>query len=325
MTGPDMLTGTLEKLGGQLGRRFLIAVWLPNLLFWGGLTALAVTGWGWTEAARWWHERSTEARAAMALGAFTASLLIGSVWSARLPALVRLLAGYWPGLPGLARLRRRRAGRYRRRHGTVVTDPRVFAREAPYYPSAAEDVMPTRFGNVLRSAETHPYDRYGIDAVLVWPRLYPVLPQRFAAQLAVAASDVDLMVTLCGLGVLFAGGGGVLAAAVVSWYAALLCCGGGLLLAWIAYRGAVQTALAYAAMVKSAFDVHRGRLIDAMGLERPVSWKTELDQWRQLGHVWLQGTPEDGPGAGKLRYPERPCPPCPVCHPVRSGSPSPTP
>ncbi|MFJ8112079.1 hypothetical protein [Streptomyces sp. NPDC096132] len=317
-----MLTGTLEKLGGQLGRRFLFAVWLPNLLFWGGLTALTVTGWGWADAARWWHERGTEARAAMALGAFSASLLIGALWSAQLPLLVRLLEGHWPRLPGLNAVRERCTDRYRLRHRTVVTDPKVFAREAPYYPLAEDDVMPTRFGNVLRSAETHPYDRYGIDAVLVWPRLYPVLPQRFAAQLAVAASDVDLMVTMCGLSVLFAGAGGVLAAIVLSWYAALACGGGGLLLGWIAYRGAVHTALAYAALVKSAFDVHRGLLIDALGLERPVSWTTELAQWRQLGNVWLQGTPEAGDGARALRYPQHPCPPCPLCHPPQAGGPA---
>ncbi len=305
----------LEKLGGQLGRRFLLAVWLPNVLFWGGLAALAVTGRGWTDAARWWHERGVEARTALVLATVAASLVVGSVWSAQLPPLTRLLAGYWPGLPGLAALRDRRTGRHRRRHRTVMTDPKVFVREASYYPLAEDDVMPTRFGNVLRSAEAHPYDRYGIDAVLVWPRLYPVLPSRFAAQLAAAASDVDLMVTVFGLGLAFAGAGGALAAALLSWWAAVACCAGGLLVALIAYRGAVHTAFVYAALVKSAFDVHRGLLIDALGLERPVSWSTELAQWRQLGKVWLQGAPEAGAGARALRYPDRPCPPCPLCHP----------
>ena len=41
-------------------------------------------------------------------------------------------------------------------------------------PSQPDQVMPTALGNVLRNAELHPRDRYGIDAVLTWPRLYPL-------------------------------------------------------------------------------------------------------------------------------------------------------
>ena len=37
-------------------------------------------------------------------------------------------------------------------------------------------ILPTRFGNILRAAEIYPGERYGIDAVELWPRLAQSIP-----------------------------------------------------------------------------------------------------------------------------------------------------
>lgn len=51
------------------------------------------------------------------------------------------------------------------------------------YPSEPLNAMPTRFGNILRSAETYPNEHYGIDAVLMWPRLIQVIDPSYYNQI----------------------------------------------------------------------------------------------------------------------------------------------
>jgi hypothetical protein len=46
-------------------------------------------------------------------------------------------------------------------------------------PSKEDYVMPTRLGNVLKASEVYALDRYYIEAITVWPRLFSVLPGKF--------------------------------------------------------------------------------------------------------------------------------------------------
>jgi len=43
-------------------------------------------------------------------------------------------------------------------------------------PMSADDLMPTRLGNVLRASEMYAYERYAIEEITIWPRLVSVLP-----------------------------------------------------------------------------------------------------------------------------------------------------
>jgi hypothetical protein len=51
----------------------------------------------------------------------------------------------------------------------------------PRYPLTEdeEDVLPTRLGNILLAAERYPLSRYGMDTIYFWPRLFPLLPEKF--------------------------------------------------------------------------------------------------------------------------------------------------
>ncbi|MGK4584906.1 hypothetical protein [Kitasatospora sp. HPMI-4] len=319
-----MLTSTLDKLGGHLGRRFLLAVWLPIVALASSLGCLAVTWWGWAHAVAWWSRREADARAGLVLAALALSVLAGFIWSARLPGAVRLLSGYWPRYPPLRWILTRRLDHYQRLHAEMSRDPRRLAELARLLPMHEDDVMPTRFGNIQRAAETYSVHRYGIDGVLALPRLYTVLPSPFAAQLALTAGDVEFMVTLCVLGPVAAVIGVVFSAVLLPWYAWLGCLLSALLLARVGYRGAVRTALVHAELVRTAFDVHRRKLIEAIGLQQPTSWAEELLQWEALGGLWLQGAPQGPAGARALRYPQQSSGPCPLCHPPSPGTPGPT-
>jgi hypothetical protein len=43
--------------------------------------------------------------------------------------------------------------------------------------------MPTRLGNVLRASEIYAFERYCIEGITIWPRLFHVLPLRFIKDL----------------------------------------------------------------------------------------------------------------------------------------------
>ncbi|MFE0148605.1 hypothetical protein ACFWY5_15775 [Nonomuraea sp. NPDC059007] len=64
------------------------------------------------------------------------------------------------------------------------------------YPDDPVDVVPTAIGNILLAAEQHPRLRYGLDPVVIWSRLQPLLPDPFAAALKDAKASLDLMLTL---------------------------------------------------------------------------------------------------------------------------------
>jgi hypothetical protein len=56
--------------------------------------------------------------------------------------------------------------------------------------------MPTALGNVLKSAELYPWQRYRLDAVVIWSRLQPLLPTEFADLLQQAKTSLDILLTL---------------------------------------------------------------------------------------------------------------------------------
>lgn len=52
-------------------------------------------------------------------------------------------------------------------------------------------------GNVLRSAEGRAGSRYGLDAIVVWPRFYPLLSDKVTAVLDDLRDQLDLAARFC--------------------------------------------------------------------------------------------------------------------------------
>jgi hypothetical protein len=295
-----MLTSVTGGLFGLLDRRFLLSAWLPAMLLWGGLGALVVTGTGWLAAVHWWLRQPGQFQGVLLVAALAWVTFWSYLVAALTPAFIRIGEGYWPGC--LARLADSGRTRHQGRQATLGKDVAAFARWHADYPLRAADVMPTRLGNILRAAEDHALDRYGINAIVVWPRLYVLLPDRFTIVLAAAKTPIDLMAVIGTLAAAFTVAGTTIAAIMLPWFVALACFVGGLLVVRLAYEGAVQAARPYAELVRAGFDVHRGLLLDAMDMRRPRSYGEERGQWRQLSHLWLQGAPEGAAGASLLGY-----------------------
>lgn len=289
------MTGLLETVGGLLERRLLRTTWLPILLFGALMAALVAAAHGWVRTQHRWESLSGDLQALGVILLVAATVVLAQLLDAVRPSVIRLYEGYWSALPYGDRI----AARLRVRH----EDP-VARTERPWTLPTPDRLMPTRFGNIIRAAEQEA-QRYGMDAATVWPRLYVTLPEAFTAHFAAAAAALDLMVTISMLGAGFAVLGGAVAVILLPWYMAVLCLVGGALTAWLGYHAAVRAAFVHGELIRTAFDVHRWLLLDAMGLQRPASLGAERKQWQQIHQVWQRGFP-DADQAVHLGYPPRP-------------------
>jgi hypothetical protein len=51
--------------------------------------------------------------------------------------------------------------------------------------------MPTRLGNLLRAAERKPLEKYGLDAIICWSRLWMLLPDAVKKDLQESRADLN--------------------------------------------------------------------------------------------------------------------------------------
>jgi hypothetical protein len=121
------------------------------------------------------------------------------------------------------------------------------------YP-AEERLLPTKLGNVLRAAEDAAGQRYGLDTITMWPRLWPYLSDHTRTVISGLRDQLDIAVRLCLVLTLAA----VIAVPVlfvhVTW---LLVPAGAAVLAWLAYEAAVRAAIAFGNSLYVAFDLYR--------------------------------------------------------------------
>ncbi|MFZ5919177.1 MAG: hypothetical protein ACOYZ7_19765 [Chloroflexota bacterium] len=166
------------------------------------------------------------------------------------------------------------------------------------YPARLEWVMPTRLGNHLRAAETYSFLRYNLDAAVVWPRLRELLPDEFAGRLSEAKTNLSLMLVLTTLALVFGVvWGGVLMAvpdaslAIYKWVAAPITFLAGIGIARVAYLNAAQGALAYGELLKTAFDLYRWQVLQALHLELPPDLESERKLWGEIGGFLYRNYP----------------------------------
>jgi hypothetical protein len=294
------MAGLFETATSLMDRRQLTSIWLPLIAFVAGICAVLVSAAGWTKSKDWWAELGGAGQTALVITVLLATVVASQVLSTMRMSLIQIYEGYWPRVVGVDWLKDQLTKRHMRHQQNRRPErPDLFLT----YPRSEADVLPTRLGNILRAAEEHA-QRYGIrDPVAAWTRLYVVLPDSFVQSFAAAAANLETAVTISSLGAVFAVAGGVLGATLLPWYGAAACVWAGALVAVLGYRAAVRAAFPYAQLVRTAFDVHRFALLEAMRLRLPPRFDIEQQQWDQLGKVWYNGWP-DSQRASLLRYPQ---------------------
>jgi hypothetical protein len=297
-----MSVAALIGFGRDIGTRFALIGLLPGALF--ALFVLALVWSGAPGDAPDVDRALDRARDldGWAVGLLFLALVVAAVVLQPLQlGLVRVLEGYWP-----ARIRELGRGRQQRRRDALA----AAAAPRAELPSAAElaamadaesrlrrlfgsdpaSLLPTELGNALRAAETRAGEPYGLDAVVAWPRLYPLLPDGVRALVDDQRDGLDLAARLCAT---FA------AAAAVSlvllflhgwWLLVPVACAA---LAWLSYRGAIAAAIAYGEGIRAAIDLHRFDLLTAMHLPLPATLEQERAVNEQLSLFLRQAWPVD--------------------------------
>ena len=215
--------------------------------------------------------------------------------------LVRILEGYIPG--PLARWgRTRQDGKFRAlsartiHRGLEPTPDEVAAMGAAEsqlrrrFPTDPNKLMPTALGNALRAAETGAGEPYGLDAVIIWPRLYPLLSQDVRALVDDQRDALDRAARFCVTFTLATLLSGASLAMHGFWLLVPLACAA---LARLSYRGAVHAALAYGEGIRSSVDLHRFDMLASLHLPLPATLPEERALNLRLSSFLRQGWPTD--------------------------------
>lgn len=162
-----------------------------------------------------------------------------------------------------------------------------------YYPPPGYEsqIMPTRLGNIYKAAEIYAYQHYGADAVMLWTRIQEVLPKSFVNRLEETKIATDFFLLFSLLCTLFS----LLTVPYLIFHQAsilliTICCMG-ILLGWLAYKAALVPAVAYAELIKVAYDLYRRPLIKVFGLQAPDTLSQEKNLWKTLSNFILRGLP----------------------------------
>jgi hypothetical protein len=230
---------------------------------------------------------------------FIASVIFLLVFSAALVLhpfqllLVRILEGYWEDVPVLRKLRYVgiEINRRRRWEVNVLENRKDLGHRL--YPPKTEDLLPTRLGNVLRSAERQAGQRYGFTNVIeIMPMLYLSISSSLAENIDDARNDLDVACRMCAVlwmialvsGCTLAFDGAVSASAG-AWFAIPVAAA---VFGIFSYRAAVRCAEDYGRILYYIFDLHRRDFIRAFGYIPPESPEDERKLIEGITR-WLTG------------------------------------
>lgn len=310
-----MFATLLQELRGYFGRAFVLGAFLPTAVFVGTNVALGLEiGPGLSRTSNDWNNLSGTLKGLAILAVFVVLIVVAYVLYSLQYVVTRLFEGYWPR--HLRRIRNWRAAYHlsrwrsldeRAAQATPVEANEIYAEQLAYYPPRThlDKMMPTRLGNILRAAELYAYDRYGIDSAIIWTRLRPLLKPEATASLESWRLVRDFMLLVCTFSGVFSVVWCPLLALKHRWVLCLISATG-LLVAFMCYSVAVQSAVAYAEQLRAIFDLHRHRLLEALRRPIPVDAAAERLEWLRLSRFFYRNLPlpTPAPAPAKSAAPE---------------------
>ncbi len=308
-----MANGSIIDVGSgaaqTIGRYFSVISVVPSSLYVTFVYVLITSG-SWQHSPNWSHAFTSLEQLGVGGIAFLAflSLALGVVIHPSQFAIVQFFEGYWGNARIAQYLRSHRILRYQRlceflgdeqtRLSSKLAGPGVGAladrtpllsriaeaeRARNSYPLALEKVMPTRLGNVLRTAESQAGSQYGLDALQAVPHLLLIAPPGHIDYVNDQRSQLDLAVRMtfmsglaCGTAVLFLWPRHAWVLVAIVPY----------ILAYLSYRGSVIAAGHYGSALDTLINLNRFELYKQMHLKLPEQTEEERDTNKKLVHLF---------------------------------------
>lgn len=333
-----MLTTFLNQVSKYFSERFVVKSLFPSFAFVGANLAMAIWLLGPMSVLSAWSSLALESQIFFGILFVVVLVMLGFFLESCTQPLTHLFEGYWRNIWGLRRICQTRRdfhlacfdklkeqqkhinealthieidSKSLKSHDLSVREKkrrdelRAYERDLKYkafylYPDDRSFILPTRLGNILRAAELYPMRRYGIDSVILWPRLVPSLPSDYADKLYHRQSSLNLLINLATLAAGFA----ILWSLVIlvqfpyAWLP-FLTANAGWLVAWLAYRSSLSVAILLGQLIRTAYDLYRWDLLESLHIQKPGTREEERSLWQQVTDLIYRGYP---PHPAVFRY-----------------------
>jgi hypothetical protein len=287
-----MFSSILNAITSRVNARFIMILFFPSLIFWGGLAAIFGTDTGLTVLLGQWRALDTGIQWLLIVIALAWVTFFAFLLSNQLVWLTKQFEGYWDWIPKLGEWMMNKRKEYYKQVLKNIDLKKDY--EQIYYkypfPNEPEELMPTRFGNIMKNAERYSWQRYDLEAVLLWPHIFSIMDETQLQPINNARSSLDFMVIISSLSALFAfiSGAFLLIVEGPCWLF-FICFLGGLMVAWMAHASALEAAINYGQLIKSTFDLYKGKLWGQLGYKKPGSLEEERKSWRRLYELIYKG------------------------------------
>ena len=278
----------LEGAGSKLAEQWVSNLLTPAFVFWSSGLLAYIDRHGWQPIATLFPDSKLEALQIGIIAAILTLIYLSALIVQRFDTeILRGLEGYWyPGLrklPILTLLRNSHIKKCDR----LLTQWQLFSekleaklltandraehirdrtefvridRTLRQYPTQEYDFLPTHLGNILRAAERRPYDRYGLDAIVCWPRFWLLLPESARKELQEARLTLNNGVRIFTWSLL------LLIWSIWSLWVIPIA----LLSAVFAYSWIIDSATVYGDLIESVFDLYRTTLYQSLRFPLPT-------------------------------------------------------
>lgn len=277
------MDGLFDRAASVLERRFLKNAFLPVFLFFpAAILPAAVQDGRLEDTIQAWNNQPIASKLLQVVAYFAAVWFIAAIVASQWRNIIRLYEGYpFSEFTPLDQLGKNW-------HRNRLLNLTYSEQPAPWYSvyydyPAISDVLPTRLGNILRAAETYAYRRYEADTILLWPRLYHVMPREFVDDVEDARATLEFLLVISLWCTTFGLANVVIAALVgSSMPVAFVCLGFGLAGAYAAYLSALPAAAEYGEQLRSGFELYRFELLQRLKAPTPINLEEEHAVWRGI-------------------------------------------
>ena len=170
------------------------------------------------------------------------------------------------------------------------------------FPDDESWLLPTSFGNTIRSFEVYSRIMYGIDSIPSWSRILALIPDKYLGFIEDAKAKVDLWVGILALDILLLCGCLTFPWLVdrIDFSKLLLFVLLESIVGVIVYFKAQRAAVEWGNFVKASFDLFLPDLLEKLRLDEPeVSADEEREILRRLSQARIYGNPKSLPRRNK--------------------------